>query len=62
MYINGSLAGSDNSVTSTSAYQSGSKRITLTADSNRAHDIDQIRIFNKELSSSEVTTLYNEVG
>mgnify|MGYP001353268682 FL=1 len=62
LYINGSLAGSDNSVTSTSAYQSGSKRITLTADSNRAHDIDQIRIFNKELSSSEVTTLYNEVG
>ena len=61
LYIDGSLVAQAASTTSTTAYNSGSYRVELCPDTN-TNSIDHIRIFNKELSSSEVTTLYNEVG
>ena len=62
LYINNSLVQQDYSVTSTASYQESQKRITITPDEGTATNIDQVRIFNKEISSTEVSTLYNEVG
>ena len=61
MYINGSSAGT---VTKEIALQSNNTGGCIGADqlggSKFKGEIDQVRVFNKTISASEVTTLYNE--
>ena len=70
MYLDGSLVGSG-TIPSSSYYSASGTNIKITAgsvyyppSSSYSHGIngviDQLRIFNKEVSSSEVTTLYGE--
>ena len=70
MYLDGSLVGS-NTIPSSSYYSASGTNIKITAGSvyyppSSAYShgingvIDQLRIFNREVTSSEVTTLYEE--
>ena len=62
LYLNGSLEASG--TVTLASYSSTAGYIGQTASVNEYFDgkIDQVRIFNKELSSSEVSTLYAETA
>ena len=59
IYVNSSLEDSETYSTATRTYKDGIA-IDNTNPASSQIDIDQVRIFNKALSASEVTTLYNE--
>jgi len=62
LYVNGSLADSVTQSGNTSISSSATLKIgqTYSASDHYNGKLDQVRIFNKALSSSEVTTLYGE--
>ena len=59
IYVNSSLEDSETYASATRTYKDGIA-IDNTNPASSQIDIDQVRIFNKALSASEVTTLYNE--
>jgi hypothetical protein len=64
IYVNNSNIASTSSTTSTANYNSGVYRTDIAPQEGGTSGmyIDQVRIFNRELSASEVATLYNEIG
>ena len=64
LYVNNTLVGSANSTTSTANYTAGGYRMEIVPQQGGASGAptDQVRLFNTELTSAQVTTLYNEVG
>jgi hypothetical protein len=64
IYVNGTSIASTSGTTSTAAYNSGAYRtdITPAEGGTSGTGTDHVRIFNRELTSSEVTTLYNEIS
>jgi hypothetical protein len=64
IYVNNSNIASTASTTSTANYNSGGYRTDIAPQEGGTSGfyIDQVRIFNRELSASEVATLYNEIG
>ena len=59
VYVNGTQSGSTYSLdTATGSYSAGSTNVYVT---NPAGSMDQFRVFNKAISASEVTKLYNEI-
>jgi hypothetical protein len=64
IYVNNSLVASGNSTTSTANYNSGIYRadITPAAGGSTGSATDHYRLFNTELTTGQVETLYNEVG
>ena len=65
-YIDGVQVGSVSSSTSTANYTSGGYRIDIAPEEGGSNtgggSVDQLRMFNRQLSSSEVAQLYNEIG
>ena len=58
VYVNGTQSGSTYSLdTATTSYSAGSTNVYI---KNQRGFLDQFRVFNKAISSSEVTTLYQE--
>jgi hypothetical protein len=64
VYVNNALIAQTGSTTSTANYNSGSYRTDIAPQEggSTGGSTDHVRIFNRELSASEVTTLYNEIG
>jgi len=62
VYVNNSKIIETGSTTSTENYTSGVYRVDIAPQEGGTSgiEIDHVRIFNRELSSSEVSTLYNE--
>jgi hypothetical protein len=64
VYVNGAQIAQTSGTTSTAAYNSGAYRtdITPAEGGTSGSGTDHVRIFNRELTSAEVTTLYNEIS
>lgn len=64
LYVNGAQIAQASGTTSTANYSSGAYRadITPAQGGTSGTGTDHVRIFNRELTSAEVTTLYNEIS
>ena len=62
VYVNNSLVASAGSTGSTANYTSGAYRVDINPSEGADAGSDHVRLFNKELSASEVAILYNEIG
>ena len=64
LYVNGAQIAQTSGTTSTASYSSGAYRadITPAQGGSSGTETDHVRIFNRELTSAEVTTLYNEIS
>jgi len=64
LYVNNSLIASANSTTSTNNYDTGGSRVDIVPQEGGTSGAptDQVRFFNTELTTSQIATLYNEIG